>query len=152
MEILRENMTDEKGDRSGILNQAHDMVQQIMKPGPHLDELNRKFLRELTPYVNALAKRGGPEKIKLCHWLRHHFSLASAAAVYGPENLFALNAALEHVFGAGEVSILSAVLANTVDGGQNVPLPVEGKKMPIAQGLLQPGRDVEVGVSRRKGV
>ncbi|KAK5119922.1 hypothetical protein LTR85_007248 [Meristemomyces frigidus] len=105
MEIMRENMNDEKGDHSGVLHRTHDMILQTMKPGPHLDELNRNFLEQLTPHVNGLAKEGGTEKIKLWYWLRHHFSLASAAAIYGPENPFALNPALEQDFWDLEASI-----------------------------------------------
>lgn len=98
MEIMRVNMNDEKGDHSGVLHRTHDMIQQTMKPGPHLDELNRHFLQQLTPYVNGLARNNGAQNIKLWYWLRHHFSLASAAAIYGPDNPFAVDPALEQDF------------------------------------------------------
>lgn len=59
-------------------------------------------------------------------------------------------------FAQTEILSLVAVFAagfevESAGGGQYVPPPLEDKKMPIAQGLIQPGRDVEVAVKRRKG-
>lgn len=68
-----------------------------MAPGPHLDDLNKSILNRIAPDVNKLAKNG-PEKIKLWFWLRHHFSLASTGALWGPRNPFLLYADVEPSF------------------------------------------------------
>lgn len=91
MKIINENLNDEKGDRSGILWETHDMMFKTLAPGKVLDDLNKSFLDELAPHLNALARDGKVERIELYGWLRHRFSLASAAAIYGPKNPMALD-------------------------------------------------------------
>ncbi|KAK0945082.1 hypothetical protein LTR29_003429 [Friedmanniomyces endolithicus] len=103
MQVLEDNMNNERGDRSGILLEMHDMmfgafVQQI-------DELNANFLRCWTPHINALAPTGKLESISLWYWLRHHFSIASAASLYGPGSPLTLNPSLENDFWLFENSI-----------------------------------------------
>ncbi|TKA81243.1 hypothetical protein B0A55_02371 [Friedmanniomyces simplex] len=104
MQVIEDNMNNERGDRSGLLLETHDMmfgafVQQI-------DEMNANFLKCWTSHINALALPAGKaETISLWYWLRHHFSIASAASLFGPESPLTLDPSLEHDFWVMEDNI-----------------------------------------------
>lgn len=110
MEIIKENMNDERGDRSGVLLETHDMIIKTMAPGKHLDELNHRFLEELTPHFKGLVTDGKIEKLHLWDWVRHHFTLASCAAIYGPEDPFSLSPALEPDFWEIDYNVMKFII------------------------------------------
>lgn len=67
--------------------EIHDMMYSTLAPGQFLDDLNKSILDQLLPDVNRLAKEGAT-RTKLWYWLRHHFSIASVNAIWGPRNPF----------------------------------------------------------------
>ena len=97
MNIINQNLNAEDGTRGGCMNEIHDMMYATLAPGQFLDDLNKCILEMVLPDVNSLA-RGGPTEIKLWHWLRHSFSIASTAAIWGPRNPFVLYPAVEPAF------------------------------------------------------
>ncbi|KAK5726336.1 hypothetical protein LTR17_012865 [Elasticomyces elasticus] len=111
MKATEDNADNERGGtspltktpyRSGLLMETHDMmfgafVQQI-------DELNANFLKCWTPYVNALAPHG-EVSMPLWYWLRHNFSIASVASLYGPESPLTLDPSLEDDFWTFEAGV-----------------------------------------------
>ena len=77
--------------------EIHDMMQATLAPGSDLDDLNKSILNQIAPDINQLAI-GGPSKIKLWEWLRHHFSIASVTAIWGPQSAFTLHPEIEPAF------------------------------------------------------
>ena len=68
-------------------------------------ELNANFLKCWMPHINSLARDGNTETINLWHWTRHHFSIASAASLYGPGSPLTHEPSLEEDFWTFEDSI-----------------------------------------------
>ena len=97
MNTINQNLNGEDGTRSGCMNEIHDMMYATLAPGQFLDDLNKSILEMVLPDVNNLA-RDGPTKTKLWYWLRHSFSLASTAAIWGPRNPFVLCPEVEPAF------------------------------------------------------
>lgn len=91
------NLNGENGTRDGIIIEIHDMMQGVLAPGPLLDALNRSILNNIAVHVNQLAVHG-PQRLAFWTWLRHHFSIASVAAIWGPRNPFALHPEAEEAF------------------------------------------------------
>jgi hypothetical protein len=97
MKIVEENMDDQRGDRSGLLPESQHLMWEALGPGPSLDEMISNFLTILTPQVNSLAKEG-PERVQIWDWVRHHFNVTSATAVWGPKHPLALDESAERDF------------------------------------------------------
>ena len=97
MKTINDNANGEDGTRRGILNEVHDNMYATLAPGPSLDELNKSILDQILPDINGLAQ-GGPSHVKLWDWLRHHFSIASVTAIWGPRNPFVLYPDVEPAF------------------------------------------------------
>jgi cytochrome P450 len=97
MTVINQNPNNEDGTKTGVLIEVHDMMLSVLGPGPLLDDLNRNILNQVLPDVNNLAKTG-PTKTKLWFWLRHHFSIASTTAIWGPQNPFLLHPDVERDF------------------------------------------------------
>lgn len=109
MEIINHNVNGDDGTRSGIMMEIHDMLGSVLLPGPHLDELNKSILEKFLPDINALAK-DGPQEIQLWQYLRHHFSIASTTAIWGPKNPFAIDPDLESAFWDFEANMLQLMM------------------------------------------
>jgi len=71
----------------GVWPETHVAMGSVLARGEALDNMNRAVLNRILPLLNGLAK-SGPAELSLWSWLRHNFSLASAAAVWGPEHFF----------------------------------------------------------------
>ena len=93
MEIIRHNMNAEDGSRSGLFLEMHDMLVSTLLPGPHLDDINKTVLRNILSDINHLATNG-PQQVQLYSWLRHHLSVASTKALWGPKNPFSVHPSL----------------------------------------------------------
>ena len=89
------------------MNAIHDMLFSTLRSGAHLEELNESFLKELAPHFQQLARDGRVEKVKLWDLIRQNFSIASLAAIYGPDNPFAVNPALVADFYTFEANLAS---------------------------------------------
>ena len=73
------------------------MMFSTLAPGQFLDDLNKSILDQLLPDINRLANEGTTHT-KLWYWLRHHFSVASVNAIWGPRNPFQLDPDAEPAF------------------------------------------------------
>ncbi|KAK5164500.1 uncharacterized protein LTR77_009706 [Saxophila tyrrhenica] len=110
MKLIEHNSNGEDGTRNGILLEMHDMLGSVLAPGRHLDDLNHSILNEVLPDVNKLA-RNGPQHIQLWWWIRHHFSIASITAIWGPKNPFMLHSDIEPLFWDFEAAMLPLSMA-----------------------------------------
>lgn len=97
MDLINDNLNGENGNREGLMFEIHDMMQATLAPGRDLDDLNKSILNQIAPDINQLAAEG-PSKIKLWEWLRHHFSIASVTAIWGPQSAFTLHPEIEPAF------------------------------------------------------
>lgn len=92
--ILHKDMNIETGEYGDIYVAMH----HALNPGETLDELNRVTIGRVCEFVDSLRAEAGQSKtLGLRTWLRHHVTLATTDAVYGPHNPFA-NGIVERAF------------------------------------------------------
>ncbi|KAI7238856.1 hypothetical protein KC330_g2321 [Hortaea werneckii] len=95
LQIFIENLNNERGDRSGVLWEIHDLVKRVLAPGSKsLDEVNQTFFDEIATHVNALPRGEGTKPVELWTWVGRIVSMSSTTAIYGPFNPFALEPCL----------------------------------------------------------
>ena len=95
LQIFTENLNNERGDRSGVLWEIHDLVKRVLGPrSKGLEEVNQVFFDEIAAHVNALPRGKGTESIELWKWVCRVMSTSSTTAAYGPSNPFALEPSL----------------------------------------------------------
>jgi hypothetical protein len=83
--ILEKDMDPEAGQYGNIYVAMH----RALNPGQTLDELNRVTIDRVCGFVGNLRSEAWEVKeISLVEWLRHHVTLATTDAVYGPYNPF----------------------------------------------------------------
>ncbi|TVY58901.1 5-beta-cholestane-3-alpha,7-alpha-diol 12-alpha-hydroxylase [Lachnellula cervina] len=68
-----------------FLNDHHNLMIEILSPGPALRELKSEVLDRVAGSLDDLGRRG---KVELYEWTRDVLTIASAEAIYGPENPF----------------------------------------------------------------
>ncbi|KAK5005405.1 hypothetical protein LTR28_007757 [Elasticomyces elasticus] len=107
MAKIKRNLNNEEG-KWGLMYDTHDMMYATLAPGPELDELNLAVLDQFVDTINKFDASG--REIKLWAWLRHHFSLASTNALYGPQNPFAIHPELEEVFWDYETGLVALLI------------------------------------------
>ena len=90
--------------------EVHDMMYTTLAPGPHLDTLNKSILDQILPSINNLTRTGSAQ-IKLWYWLRHHFSIASVNAIWGPQNPFQRYKDVEPAFWEFEANAMPLTMA-----------------------------------------
>ncbi|KAI7187620.1 hypothetical protein D0869_08566 [Hortaea werneckii] len=95
LQIFIENLNNERGDRSGVLWEIHDLVKRVLAPGSKsLQEVNQVFFDEIATHVNALPRGEGTKPVELWTWVGRIVSMSSTTAIYGPFNPFALEPSL----------------------------------------------------------
>ncbi|KAI7222027.1 hypothetical protein KC333_g1372 [Hortaea werneckii] len=95
LQIFTENLNNERGDRSGVLWEIHDLVKRVLAPGStSLKEVNQVFFDEIATHVNALPRGEGTEPVELWKWVGRIVSMSSTTTIYGPFNPFALEPSL----------------------------------------------------------
>ncbi|KAI6834317.1 hypothetical protein KC340_g12935 [Hortaea werneckii] len=95
LQIFTENLNNERGDRSGVLWEIHDLVKRVLAPGSKsLQEVNQVFFDEIATHLNALPRGEGTEPVELWTWVGRIVSMSSTSAMYGPFNPFALEPSL----------------------------------------------------------
>ncbi|KAI7014160.1 hypothetical protein KC355_g4794 [Hortaea werneckii] len=95
LQIFTENLNNERGDRSGVLWEIHDLVKRVLAPGStSLKEVNQVFFDEIATHVNALPRGEGTEPVELWTWVGRTVSMSSTTAIYGHFNPFALEPSL----------------------------------------------------------
>ncbi|RDW57043.1 hypothetical protein BP6252_13915 [Coleophoma cylindrospora] len=100
-----------RGRGENLFQETHDMMHATLAPGRHLDDLSLSMLNNMASTVNGLApNKGESQVIGLWSWIRHHFTLASATAVYGPHNPFSKNPDLIADFWTLDENLISLML------------------------------------------
>lgn len=83
--ILEKDMDPENGQYGNIYVAMH----RALNPGEILDELNRVTIDRVCEFVDRIQPNSGQStELGLVEWLRHHVTLATTDAVYGPHNPF----------------------------------------------------------------
>ncbi|KAK3316322.1 cytochrome P450 [Apodospora peruviana] len=99
VDIVRQHLDPEPGERRGFLADMHDMVYSYLGPGEALNELSLGAAQELAAQVNAyVTKHSTPETVSLLHWVRHFVTIGTAEFLYGPENPISKDQRLEEAF------------------------------------------------------
>ncbi|RMZ16976.1 hypothetical protein D0862_00965 [Hortaea werneckii] len=94
LQVFTENLNNERGDRSGVLWEIHDLVKRVLAPrSKGLEEVNQVFFDEIAAHVNALPREEGTA-VELWKWVCRIMSTSSTTAAYGPSNPFALEPSL----------------------------------------------------------
>lgn len=87
-DILNVNVNGEEGDW-GYSVDFYKSLHPALAPGQGLDSMNRLMIRNIAISIDSLnPTQETGTKIKLARWLRHHITLATTNAVYGPMNPF----------------------------------------------------------------
>ncbi|RMY85845.1 hypothetical protein D0864_07207 [Hortaea werneckii] len=95
LQIFTENLNNERGDRSGVLWEIHNLVKRVLAPrSKGLEEVNQVFFDEIAALVNALPRDEGTKSVELWKWVCRIMSKSSTTATYGPSNPFALEPSL----------------------------------------------------------
>ena len=96
---------------------VHEMLQRHLAPGPALDAVTGVQMQQTARMLESLVPRASECKgevegveVHLYAWLRHIFSISNAAAIYGPENIFAMHSELEAEFWTFEDGMLALVI------------------------------------------
>jgi hypothetical protein len=96
---------------------VHEMLQRHLAPGQALDAVTGvqmartgEMLQKLLPSGVGEGRDGEEVQVTLYAWLRHIFSVCNAAAIYGPENIFAMHPELEDEFWKFEDGMLGLVI------------------------------------------
>ncbi|KAJ9639925.1 hypothetical protein H2199_006158 [Coniosporium tulheliwenetii] len=106
------NGTEKSDENPGLIPAMHDMLYSVLAPGKHLDEISELVLKGHAEYLNGLARRES-QTIDLYRWTRDMFSVCTARALYGPENIFAMQPELVEAFwdlDAGMTKLMPGIL------------------------------------------
>lgn len=82
-QIVQHNLNGENGP--GYVMEVHDGTVASLAPGKNLEEMTQAFLKQVSPYLDALANDG---EVNLFEWTRNMVTRCSTRAVYGPDNPF----------------------------------------------------------------
>jgi hypothetical protein len=107
MKTMQTNILGEDGDRSLIGSFFKSMVPPLM-PGKSLDAMNRIMIQSIAQSIDELMKDGAA-RINLSTWLRHHITMATTNATYGPANPF-LDKHVEDAFWTFEKNLLPVLI------------------------------------------
>ena len=92
--ILAEDMDLDNGHFGSIFKAMHPPL----APGPGLNRMNGVMVQRVSEYMELIKPSiGMSSKIKLAEWVRHHVTLATTDAAYGPHNPFR-NPEVENAF------------------------------------------------------
>ncbi|KAH8658719.1 cytochrome P450 [Tricladium varicosporioides] len=72
-----------------FLNENHRLMVEALSPGPTLLDLNKAVLDRVAGSLNDIGT--GEQKTGLYRWMRNIITIASAEAIYGPNNPFTAN-------------------------------------------------------------
>jgi cytochrome P450 len=94
--ILRRNATKEEGN-FGALYEIREAMSMALGAGPVLDDIVSRTVKELQV---ELDRELPSEPVDMFDWMAHIFTVATAKALYGPQNPLALEPSLEADFWA----------------------------------------------------
>ncbi len=92
-QIVQQNLNGENGP--GYVIDVHDGTVASLAPGKDLEEMTQAMLKQLPPYLDALAN---DVEVNLFEWTRNMVTMCSTRAVYGPDNPFNQDKALTTSF------------------------------------------------------
>jgi cytochrome P450 len=111
--VLDANVYSDQGD-SGVTVDIHDAMDAALRPGAHLDEMNRDMLKRITETLDGLEHTSITTcpRLHLQAWLRDAITRATTRSVYGPQSPFEEKAVADAFweFEKGIMSILIGVL------------------------------------------
>lgn len=74
---------------NGIYPEIYRAMHPSLAPGVGLDAMNRTMIQSVSRSIESIKPAvGSSTAIGLVSWLRHHVTLATTQAVYGPKNPF----------------------------------------------------------------
>ena len=82
-QTVQHNLNGENGP--GYVIDVHDGTVASLAPGKDLEQMTRAMLKQVSPYLDALANDVG---VNLFEWTRNMVTMCSTRAVYGPNNPF----------------------------------------------------------------
>lgn len=71
---------------NGYINAVLKQIHQTLAPGPLFEKVTSSVVQDLNSSICELQGKG--TIIPLLEWFRHHFSMSSTNAIYGPKNPF----------------------------------------------------------------
>ncbi|GAB1316379.1 hypothetical protein MFIFM68171_06589 [Madurella fahalii] len=85
--ILAKNVNGDEGD-FGLSMESYAAMRAALKPGHHLDDMNRVMIQEISKSLDLLqpTKTEGSRTIGMHAWLRDAITTATTRSVYGPMN------------------------------------------------------------------
>lgn len=81
--IVQHNLNGEDGP--GYVIDVHDGIVASLAPGKDLEQMTQAMLKQVSPYLDALANDG---EVNLFEWTRNVVTMCSTRGVYGPDNPF----------------------------------------------------------------
>lgn len=84
--ILDKNVNGDEGD-FGLSMESYAAMRAALKPGPHLDNMNRVMIQEIAKSLDLIQPfKGKSRTVDLYAWLRDAITTATTRSVYGPMN------------------------------------------------------------------
>lgn len=84
--ILDKNVNGDDGD-FGLSMESYAAMRAALKPGSHLDDMNRVMIQEIAKSLDVLQPaKGETRRIGMNTWLRDAITTATTRSVYGPMN------------------------------------------------------------------
>lgn len=102
------NMNGEHGP-GGLMSRVHEMVNRHLAPGPLLEASTKIQVQMMSKFLNEPMNDDGIV-VNLYHWQRHILGVSNMTAIYGPENIFAVDERLERAFWDFEEGMLGLVV------------------------------------------
>ncbi|KAH7412686.1 cytochrome P450 [Cadophora sp. MPI-SDFR-AT-0126] len=85
MELLRGSAHGvEDGEELPVAKATYKIMHATMQTGPSLNEMNTRALNKFATFLEDIDDEG--QEATLFEWLKHHFTIATAEALYGPIN------------------------------------------------------------------
>lgn len=108
--MLDANVYINRGN-SGVTVDIHEAMDAALRPGAHLDDMNRDMLKRITEKLDDLEKmtvKTG-RRLDLHVWLRDNITTATTRSVYGPRSPFE-DKAVADAFWAFEKGLMSILI------------------------------------------
>ncbi|OKL60389.1 hypothetical protein UA08_04239 [Talaromyces atroroseus] len=84
--ILNQNVNGDHGD-FGLSMESYAAMRDALRPGSHLDDMNRLMIQEVASSLDLLQPAKGESRtVGMYSWLRETITTATTRAVYGPMN------------------------------------------------------------------
>ncbi|KAF2455620.1 cytochrome P450 [Lineolata rhizophorae] len=109
MAIVTHNMNNEDGTNTGLMLDVHHAMYSVLMENPELYKMGQSTLRESMKFANSV-KKEGEDLDDLFAWTQRGLSLSAATAIYGPQNIFALDPTLYDDFWTFEGGLIGLLV------------------------------------------